>query len=289
LPPSARTTTSRDGTRIALHEYGDPDAPVLICVHGYPDNASLWKPVAERLAADFRIIAYDVRGAGDSDQPSGRAAYHLDRLEEDFLAVLDAVSPDRPVHVLAHDWGSIQAWHFVTSDSARGRIESFVSISGPSLDHAGYFLRKRNAAAAKQLLHSWYIFYFHLPWLPELGWRKGWAHRSFDRLERAAGGVESAPGERSLGDYVNGLNLYRANVVRRLVRPAHRRTDVPVLAVSPDGDAFVTTPLQTDVARWAPNLTVKVVRGGHWMPRNDPGLVAELVLEHTRQVAGWEA
>ena len=31
----------------------------------------------------------------------------------------------------------------------------------------------------------------------------------------------------------------------------------PVLAVSPDGDAFVTTPLQTDVARWAPNLTCR--------------------------------
>ena len=87
---------------------------------------------------------------------------------------------------------------------------------------------------------------------------------------------------------MNGLNLYRANVIPRLIRPAQRRTDVPVLAVSPDGDAFVTTPLQTDIARWAPNLTVKVVRGGHWMPRNDPGLVARLVLEHTRQVAGWE-
>jgi pimeloyl-ACP methyl ester carboxylesterase len=289
LPPSARTTTSRDGTRIALHEYGDPDAPVLICIHGYPDNATLWQPVAERLASAFRVIAYDVRGAGDSDQPAGRAAYHLDRLEEDFLAVLDAVAPDRPVHVLAHDWGSIQAWHFVTSASTRGRIESFVSISGPALDHAGYFLRKLNAAAIRQLAHSWYIFYFQLPWLPERGWRKGWAQRSFGRLERAAGGVESPPGERSIGDYVNGLNLYRANVVPRLIRPAQRRTDVPVLAVGLEGDAFVTVPLQTEIARWAPNLTVKVLRGGHWMPRNDPGLVAELVLEHTRQVAGWEA
>jgi len=78
LPPSARTTTSADGVRIALHEYGDPDAPVLVCVHGYPDNAALWKPVAERLADHFRIIAYDVRGAGDSDHPRGRASYHLD-------------------------------------------------------------------------------------------------------------------------------------------------------------------------------------------------------------------
>ena len=54
-------------------------------------------------------------------------------------------------------------------------------------------------------------------------------------------------------------------------------------------DPFVTTALQTDIARWATNLTVKVVRGGHWMPRNDPGLVADLVRQHTREVAGLEA
>jgi pimeloyl-ACP methyl ester carboxylesterase len=285
-----RRVRSADGTEIALYEYGDPAAPVLVCVHGYPDNATLWNPVATRLADHFRIITYDVRGAGRSDHPRGRSAYRLERLEEDFTAVLDEVAPDQPVQVLAHDWGSIQAWHFVTSERLRGRIASFVSISGPSLDHAGYFLRKRRRPGelARQLLHSWYVFYFQLPWLPERGWRKGWAHGVFGRLERSAGGTTPDPGERSLADYVNGLNLYRANVVPRLLRPEQRHTDVPVLAVSPDGDVFVTTPLQTDVARWAPNLSVQVVRGGHWLPRNDPGLAARLTLQHTRRVAGWQ-
>ncbi len=115
-----------------------------------------------------------------------------------------------------------------------------MSISGPSLDHAGHFLRtrarRRPDELIRQLLHSWYVFYFHLPRIPERGWRKGWAHRVFGRLERAAGGIQSAPGERSLADY----------------------------------------------------LSVQVVRGGHWLPRNDPGLVARLTLEHTRRVAGWQ-
>lgn len=135
-----RRVTSADGTRIALYEYGEPGAPVLLCVHGYPDNATLWDPVATRLADQFHVSTYDVRGAGESDHPRGRAAYKLERLEEDFTAVLDAVAPDQPVQLLAHDWGSIQSWHFATSDRLRGRIASFVSISGPCLDHAGYFL-----------------------------------------------------------------------------------------------------------------------------------------------------
>jgi pimeloyl-ACP methyl ester carboxylesterase len=284
LPPSKSTVTSGDGTRLAVYEYGEPTAPVLICVHGYPDNATLWGPVAELLAEDFRVIAYDVRGAGESDHPKHTSAYTLDRLQEDFQAVVDHVAGRQAVHVLAHDWGSIQAWHFVTDPALQPRIASFTSISGPSLDHAGYFMRQLSTAALRQLLHSWYIFYFHLPWLPERGWRKGWAHRAFNRLEK-----QQPDDNRTVGDYVNGMKLYRANVIPRLLRPAERSTDVSVLAVSPDADPFVTTPLQTDVARWAPNLTVKVVRGSHWMPRNDPGLVADLVRDHTRQVARWEA
>ncbi len=302
MPPSAQATISHDGTRIAYYDYAPDsaeaflrddcngrqrDLPVLLCVHGYPDNARLWEPVAGELAGAFRVVTYDVRGAGESGQPRERSAYHLDRLEDDFRAVLEAVSPDQPVHLLAHDWGSIQSWHFVTSERLRGRITSFVSISGPSLDHAGFFVRRHRPVrdVIRQLLHSWYIYYFHLPWLPENGWRRGWAHRVFARLERSADGLPSEAGERSLGDYVNGLNLYRENVFPRMIRPRERITDVPVLAVSPENDVFVSTPLQTDVARWAANLTVKVVRGGHWMPRNDPGLVARLVLEHTRELA----
>ncbi|GAA3095448.1 pimeloyl-ACP methyl ester carboxylesterase [Kribbella aluminosa] len=281
MPPSKSATTSSDGTRIAVYTYANPGAPVLVCVHGYPDNAALWEPVAELLAEDFEVVTYDVRGAGESDHPISTSAYSLDRLQEDFQAVLDQAG--REVHVLAHDWGSIQAWHFVTDPDLQDRIASFTSISGPSLDHAGYFLRQGNRAVLKQLLHSWYIFYLHLPWLPELAWRKGWAQRAVNLLDK-----QDPDHHRALGDYVNGMKLYRANVVRHLLRPAERRTDVPVLAVSPDADLYVTTPLQTSVARWASNLTVKVVRGGHWMPRNDPGLVAELVREHTRQVARWE-
>lgn len=314
MPPSRSTVTSRDGTRLAVYTYANPGAPVLVCVHGYPDNASLWSSVAEQLSEDFEVITYDVRGSGESDHPDNTSAYALDRLQEDFEAVLDLVAPppppdapsdpaptdlasaDRPiqptnsasggraVHVLAHDWGSIQAWQPVTAPELQSRIASFTSISGPSLDHAGYFIRRWDRAAIKQLLHSWYIFYFHLPWLPETAWRQGWAQRVFNRIER-----QDDNDHRSIADHVNGMKLYRANVRRHLLNPEERRTDIPVLAVSPEDDPFVTTALQTEIARWAPNLTVKVVRGGHWLPRKNPGLVAELVREHTRRVARWEA
>ncbi|EUA34409.1 short-chain dehydrogenase/reductase family oxidoreductase [Mycobacterium xenopi 3993] len=69
------------------------------------------------------------------------------------------------VHLLGHDWGSIQCWAAVTDDSVSGKIASFTSISGPHLNYAGKFLRSPRtpravADVAKQILASSYIWFF---------------------------------------------------------------------------------------------------------------------------------
>ncbi len=252
---------------------------MLVCVHGFPDSAELWDGVVSRLADRFQVVMYDVRGTGSSSAPPRRrASYRLERLEDDFVAVLDAVAGERPVHVLAHDWGSIQCWHFLTGSRLRGRVASSVSVSGPCLDHAGYFLRNGSRGAVlQQVLHSWYVYLFQLPWLPELGFRTGMSQRVLQRLAPDVGAVAAR-------DCLNGLWLYRANLVRRLWRPSRRYTEVPVLAVSPRSDPFVLTPLQTEVGRWARDLRVSIVDGGHWLPRSSPEVVAELTAEHIDRV-----
>ncbi|UQS25663.1 alpha/beta fold hydrolase [Amycolatopsis thermalba] len=274
-----RRVVSRDGTRIAVAEAGDPAAPTVVCVHGYPDDRSVWDGVVARLEPRFHVVTYDVRGAGESDRPSRRAAYALDRLAEDLAAVLDEVSPDRPAHLVAHDWGSIQSWHAVTGERLRGRIASFTSISGPSLDHVGHWVRARLrrpsgwGPALRQLVHSAYIVFFRIPLVPELSWRSGvgrWV------LRRLSG---SAAGRPAVADAVHGLELYRANVGVRLSRPRPRPAEVPVQVLAPLGDPYVTPALQTDVARWAPRLWVRRLPGGHWIPRERPDVIARCAAE----------
>lgn len=133
---------------LAVREWGDGDThrPTVVLVHGYPDTSAVWLAVAERLAARYHVVAYDVRGAGASAAPSGTEAYRLERLVEDLAAVIDATTaaaPDRPVHLVGHDWGSIQGWEAVTTEPLAGRIASFTSISGPWLANVSYGLRKR--------------------------------------------------------------------------------------------------------------------------------------------------
>src|SRR6218665_2368651 len=118
-----RLSTVMSGpVRLAVKQWGDPRRPTIVLVHGYPDNSAVWHPVAELLARDFHVVAYDVRGAGQSDRPGRIRDYKIEKLKEDLVAVIDHVAPGRPVHLVAHDWGSIQSWEAVTEPALQERI-----------------------------------------------------------------------------------------------------------------------------------------------------------------------
>ena len=226
------TVTSADGTRIAVFEAGNPAGPVLVAVHGYPDNHTVWAPIVAELGDRYRVITYDVRGAGASGKPVAKVSYTIDRLIEDFAAVIDEVSPDAPVHLLAHDWGSIQAWGPVTDPRFADRIASYTSISGPSLDYVGTWMRDRShpGASLKQAAKSWYIAAFQIPWLPERVVRSPRVEAGIAKAElKGRPETELAnPVVRSEADKVNGIKLYRANMPQRLARPRPQKTSVPV-------------------------------------------------------------
>jgi pimeloyl-ACP methyl ester carboxylesterase len=59
------------------------------------------------------VIRYDNRGVGASAVPKPVSAYTMARFADDFAAVVDACSPDQPVHAVAHDWGSVGVWEYL--------------------------------------------------------------------------------------------------------------------------------------------------------------------------------
>lgn len=130
-----RFVDSVDGVRIAVYEEGNPDGPTAVLVHGWPDSHVLWDGVVPQLAERFRVIRYDNRGVGASAVPKPVSAYTMARFADDFAAVVDACSPDQPVHAVAHDWGSVGVWEYLGRPGARDRVASFTSISGPSQHH----------------------------------------------------------------------------------------------------------------------------------------------------------
>ena len=279
-----------DGVELAAYRWGNRAGPTLLLVHGYPDNHEVWLPLVYALASDYQLVAYDVRGAGASDKPGKRLDYHLTKLANDMEAVILATSPNQPVHVVAHDWGSIQSWEAVTEPRLAPLLASYTSLSGPCLDHVGHWLRarlqQRSAAGlrsvAKQLLQSWYIALFHLPWLPELTWRLGLA-RYWPQVVRRLEGSRLASNPQQLADGCHGIALYRANFIRRLYNPRARYTQVPVQLLVPNADRFVNPRLFDDLAQWAPNLQRREVAAGHWQLLAEPLQLAAWVREFVVQ------
>ncbi|MFJ6434584.1 SDR family oxidoreductase [Streptomyces sp. NPDC091416] len=290
LPGARERRVATGGIDLCVVELGDTARPTIVLVHGYPDSKEVWTQVARQLAERWHVVLYDVRGHGRSTAPVPlRGGFTLEKLTDDFLAVADAVSPDRPVHVVGHDWGSVQAWEFATVSRTEGRIASFTSMSGPSLDHFGHWIKQRMSRPTPrrvgQLLgqgaKSWYVYMLHTPVLPELAWRgplgKRWP-RILERLEKVPPGDYPTP---SLpDDAARGAWLYRDNVRSRLRRPrADAFAHVPVQLITPTGDIFLSEQLYDGLDAWVPQLTRRSLPAKHWVPRTRPDQLASWIGE----------
>ncbi|WP_406816717.1 alpha/beta fold hydrolase [Mycobacterium sp. M23085] len=287
---ASTSVVASDGVRLAVHAYTDidPGRPTILAIHGYPDNHHVWDPVATILARRFNVVAYDVRGAGQSSTPAGRSGYRLPQLVADVGAVIERLGVDT-VHLLAHDWGSIQAWAAVTDDTVMPKIASFTSVSGPHLNYAGKFLRSARTPRAildvvKQILASSYIWFFLCPALPELAIRSGVTVKIFEAVERIGGsstGGGRGAAYRSVDDYLNGLNLYRANMPAPMLSPPATlpQTTVPVQVLIARDDYFVSPALQRFTGSIPDGSRVVPIEGGHWVVTAHPDVIARLTAD----------
>ena len=271
------------GLELFVTERGDPGQPTIVLLHGFPDTSAVWEPLAARLAPDFHVVTYDVRGAGCSEVPHQRSDYALPLLVDDLEAVIDATSGDRAVQLVGHDWGSIQGWEAVTTPRLVGRFLSYTSISGPPIDHAGLLARRRGRRDLRlslwQAIHSWYIVYFHLPYLPELMTRGSRVPRLWAKALHRLEGAESDatwPAPTFSADFAHGVELYRANIRPRLRRPTQGHATCPVQLIIPLKDRYVTPGLLDGLEEWAPLLWRRPVNAGHWVVRTQAD-----------QLAGW--
>ncbi|TDE37340.1 SDR family oxidoreductase [Actinomadura sp. 6K520] len=286
---------------LAVRVRGAEHRPTVVLVHGYPDTSAMWDEVAERLGGRFRVVAYDVRGAGASSTPADPLDYRLDALMGDLKAVLDGVGADEPVHLVGHDWGSVQGWEAVIGDRLRGRIASFTSISGPDRRHMARWAREAVRSGPRgvaevvgQARRSVYMPVLMAPKLGEAAARV--LATGFPRLLGLREGAEPRSGHPAAtlaADARNGLGLYRANMGRRGGRGAggsgradQGRTDVPVQLIVPTKDRYGSRSLLLSARGPVARLYVRRAPAGHWVARSHPDLIARWVTEFVEHIEG---
>jgi len=92
--------------RLKLHfwDWGDNGKPNLVLVHGGMDHARSWDQIAEAFSDDFRVVAPDLRGHGDSSWAFG-SMYSIAECILDLSTLIDIIGK-QPVYIIGHSFGA---------------------------------------------------------------------------------------------------------------------------------------------------------------------------------------
>ena len=264
------------------------DGPIVLCLHGFPDNAGSFRHQLPVLAeAGYRAVSLTLRGYEPRSIPTD-GDYTIETVATDILAVIDSLNAG-PVHLIGHDWGAAVA--YVAAAAAPERFRSLTVMAVP---HAGRFARD-GLRIPRQLRLSWYMGLFNIPWLSD--WivsRRDyrfirWLWRDWSPSWQPEPGVLegvistlSQPGVRSaaLGYYRAALSI-KALLVS--VEEAHYSVPVPTLALSGERDGCIASNVFEElmVAQDFPQgLTFsRIPQAGHFLHQEQPGRVNRKIVD----------
>jgi len=269
--------------------------PLIICLHGFPDNARSFRfQLPAFAAAGYRVIAPTMRGYEPSSQPEDED-YTLAAMGRDVLAWMDDLG-EKKAHLIGHDWGA--AITYVAGALAPERFDSLTTIAVPH----GARLPEGMRLVPSQLRNSWYMMFFQLRGIAEIAVeRKDWAlvkrlwkdwSPDFDLPDIEWAGLREtfeAPGvKRAM------LSYYRQNVSPGIMlgfkkTEANLLTTVPVrtLAITGADDGCMDTRLYDHVFMdedFPNGFCVERIQGaGHFTHQEKPDEINRLILDWMKQ------
>jgi pimeloyl-ACP methyl ester carboxylesterase len=277
---STRRHSAAGGVSLSCIEAGPESGPLVILLHGFPEDAQSWGVQIEALAAaGFHVLAPDQRGYADSDKPRGVAAYGVDTLADDVIALAVGLGYDR-FDLVGHDWGGAVAWWVALRNPERVRRLGILNAPHPVA--MGQYLRR----SASQRRHSAYIAFFQLPILPELALSAGGfaaLRRSLTRSSRPHA-FSAATLERYRRQWARPgaltamLNWYRALKIKPRARPSNRIT-TPTLMLWGAGDAFLERGLAEACAQMCDNVQLVFLEDAtHWVLHEEPQAITAALI-----------
>jgi pimeloyl-ACP methyl ester carboxylesterase len=274
-------TVATNGVRLHAVEAGPADGRLVILLHGFPEVWHGWHRQIEPLAAaGYRVLVPDQRGYNLSDKPRGIDPYRVDRLAGDVVGLIDAAGRERAC-VVGHDWGGAVAWWVGVTFPQRVERLALLNIPHP------YVMRRHLLHNRAQRRKSWYIFFFQLPWLPELYLRRrDWAAgvRALTATSRPGTFTESdlafyRQAWSQPGAVTTMIHWYRAALRRPPPRPASPRVKVPALLIWGTGDRFLGQEMARPSIELCDDGRLELLDASHWVQHEEPATVNRLLLE----------
>jgi len=269
----------------------NPGKPVVICLHGFPDNAGSFRYQMPVLAAaGYRVVAPTLRGYEPSSQPADND-YSLVALAHDVISWIDDLGEDK-VCLVGHDWGA--AISYVAAALAPDRFVSIATIAVPHVARLPGAIRR----IPSQLIKSWYMTFFQLPGLADYALeRDDWALVRWLWRSWAPGLELSSDQWRDLCETFSAqgvrqamLSYYRQNASPAIMlglkkTDAMRLTSVPVptLAITGADDRCIDTRLYdhtfTDRDFPAGFRVERIAGAGHFAHQERPDTINALLID----------
>jgi pimeloyl-ACP methyl ester carboxylesterase len=264
---------------VELHYVEAGNGPLVLLLHGFPEFWYGWREQIEPIAkAGFRVVAPDLRGYDLSSKPDGYDAYTADKLAGDVRGLVRELGAESAM-VIGHDWGGSVAWSLAMNHPEVVDRLVILNAAHP---------RKLNEGlkSPRQLLRSWYFFYFQTPKVPERrARRRHW--RFFKRFLRDA---RPAYTEQELGRYVEAwsqpgaataiIDYYRA-AVRLGSKQEILPVTAPTLVIWGQGDRYLGPKLAEPHHEDVPNLdrVERLPDASHGVHHDEAERVNELLVD----------
>jgi pimeloyl-ACP methyl ester carboxylesterase len=267
---------------VRLHYVTAGKGEPLVLLHGWPQTWFEWRHVLPALAAEFRVVAPDLRGLGDSSRPSG--GYDKRTMAQDIARLLAQLGIDR-FCLVGHDWGGPVAFALAMAQPDKVRRLAILDVVIPG--DGGDF-----SQGGRRWHHA-----FHMTGeLPEalVSGRERlylqWFYRNFAWRSDAIGEAEVDEYLRTYSQPAAlraGFELYRALPQDRADNAAaiaRGKLKMPVLAVGGGRSFGRGEEVEQSLRRVAENVTGVVIPDcGHWIPEEQPELLLERLLPFLRE------
>lgn len=161
------TFTTREGIKIHMVIKGDPKKPTILFLHGFPDCWVSWKNQIPFFAQKgYRCVALSIRGYVDSTKSGDVGDFVLPKLIDDVKETITFLGV-QSVILVGHDWGGAIATSF--ADAYPEMVKKLVVLNFGIKPIFSDLIRFN----PKQFFRSWYIYFFQIPFLPELNMKLG--------------------------------------------------------------------------------------------------------------------
>jgi pimeloyl-ACP methyl ester carboxylesterase len=276
------------GIEIALLDFGG-DGPLALLHHANGFCAGIWALVAFELRRDFRVVALDARGHGDSSTPADPEAYAWPRFVEDLTAVADALAAERGGGPIALGVGHSFGGTATLAAAARqpGLFERIALLdpvvhppSAPATDPLRRERVARMVEGARKRRSEWPSRSDAVEWWAEREFFENWDPRALELY--AQEGLRARPDGRfelKCSPEVEAAVFERGSTMNLFEEANGAR--VPALIAWATRGSFPRTVYETLVAR-LPNARIEDVDVGHLIPMERPDLAVDLIRRASR-------